>query len=138
MRTINLGNQKVSVQGSPWALFIYQREFVNDEGKHADWYEDFDGNVVANEDLLLYVSPLFALKTCWAMARNHDDDIPGFDEWARPLEISMHPNASWIGEVVDAIFAELFRISEEEDQKDRGTTKPKRKCASGGNTDPRS
>ena len=41
MRTIKLGETEVRAQGSPLALFYYQREFATADGP-ADWYADYE------------------------------------------------------------------------------------------------
>lgn len=123
MKIIHLGDENVSVQGSPWALFLYNREFSTDESR-ADWHEDFQA---AYKDFVedgARVDPLFLLKTCWAMASNYDDTTPDFEDWLRPLDIGIGMNEPWIWEVHDAIFAELFRVEANSGQSE---AKPSRK-----------
>lgn len=113
MLTIHFSDEyEQSVQGSPWALMLYQREF-KDDGKNADFYADFVGFLETIEDIragnAFSVDFTFLLKTAWAMAKNADDSIPDFETWARESDISMDPSAPWMMEVQDAIFAELFR-----------------------------
>lgn len=127
MRTIKLGSAEVRAQGSPWALFIYQREFATQDGP-ADWYADYEAafsrarEAPRDEEgrvdvarFLAGIDPIFLLKTLWAMARNADDAVPAFEEWAPSLDgVSMAPVATWKLEVNSAINAELFRVGVEE------------------------
>lgn len=128
MRTIKLGGTEVRAQGSPLALFYYQREFADQDGP-ADWYADYErafsraaeaprdeeGRVDVGR-FLAGIDSVFLLKTLWAMARNADGSVPPFEEWAAGLEASMAPVAMWKLEVNSAINAELFRARVEEDE----------------------
>lgn len=107
MRKIAFGKQKVAVQGSPWALMVYSREFATEDGP-ADWYADLT-KAVENARAGGALDPFFLLKTAWAMARNVDDDFPDYEEWLRPLDISVGYGSDWGKAVTEAIFAELFR-----------------------------
>lgn len=111
MRTIHFSPEyAMSVQGSPWALILYQREFADDQG-NCDWYADF-GQL--HETMLEKgrFDCMFLLKTAWAMGKCYDDDLPSFDDWARNLDCSMVADAPWLKEVFEAIFAEIFRKQE--------------------------
>lgn len=120
MRRIQLGDAVVSVQGGPWALFLYGGEFAED-GKKANWYEDRERGLVLNDDGTMERDPLFLLKTLWAMAANAaGDGFPSFEDWARPLEIPMGPGAPWVAEVVAAIFAEIFRLGAGDEKQEGG------------------
>lgn len=123
MRQIQLGDAVVSVQGGPWALFLYNGEFSED-GKKANWYEDRERGLVLNEDGTMERDPLFLLKTLWAMAANAAEidggKFPRFEDWARPLEIPMEPGAPWVAEVVAAIFAEIFRLGAGDEKQEGG------------------
>lgn len=123
MLTVHVGSEETSVQGSPWALFIYQREFA-EGGKKADWYADYErayskvAELPTNDDgtfenplkFIEAIDALFLLKTAWAMAKNADDATPPFEEWARGIDASLAPIAPWKLEVNAAINAELFRF----------------------------
>ena len=123
MRRIKLGDAVASVQGGPWALFLYNGEFAN-EGKKANWYEDRERGLVLNEDGTMEKDPLFLLKTLWAMAANaaeiEGEEFPRFEPWAKSLEIPMGPGAPWTVEVVAAIFAEIFRLGTENEKQEDG------------------
>lgn len=107
MREVHFGDEAVAVQGSPWAAFVYQREF--DADWNMDYVAAFEG---FGETRWTYDIP-FLLRTCWAMARNHDDAFPPFEEWARSLDCSCSARAPWVKEVLEAVKAEMFRIGEE-------------------------
>lgn len=122
MREINLGNEVVSVQGSPWALFLYNREFSTNE-ERADWHSDFQKAYAGFTQDSARVEPLFLLKTCWAMAKNQDDSIPSFETWLKPLDIGIGMDQPWVWEVNDAIFAELFRFEQDSEEKPKSRRK---------------
>ncbi len=131
MRTIKLGETEVRAQGSPLALFYYQREFATADGP-ADWYADYerafaraseaprdDEGKVEVGRFLAGIDSVFLLKTLWAMARNADGGVPPFEEWAASLDASMAPVAMWKLEVNSAINAELFRVRVEDEGAER-------------------
>lgn len=131
MQTIHFTKDlEVSVQGSPWALILYQREFSDENGK-ADFYEDFNESFKKLERSDVIDVPFF-LQAVWAMAKNADDDIPPFDEWARSLDFPMDVNAEWLKEAQSAIIAEIFRGGSSDDQEE-----PNRKAGTGRRTDRR-
>ena len=114
MQTIHFSDEyEQSVQGSPWALMLYQREFKDEEGKNADFYADWVDYLIAIDDAQngksATIDVMFLIKTAWAMAKNADDSVPNFETWARESAISMEPGAPWMTEVQTAIFAEIFR-----------------------------
>lgn len=125
MVEVNLGAMKVSAQGGPWALTLYQREF-KESGKRFDWYADQEEAFAAADAALANnanitnleytgkLEPLFLLRTLWACVKNADEDTPSFDVWLRTLDISMSPYAMWKWEVFELIKAELFRIPQVE------------------------
>lgn len=131
---------KTDLQGSPWALFIYQREFGT------SWHDDYDaafkeaGKVLEDKSVtdpaqrginfMSKVDPLFLLKTAWAMARNNDDSFPGFEEWVKTLDCPMTPISGWKFGVNSAINAELFRIPQQEAEKEAEGNKRERKARS--------
>lgn len=119
MRAVNLGGVEISAQGSPWALFVYQREFSTPDEK-CSWYADYDEARAEFEptgdeqaDAIKAVGgmdPLFCLKTLWSCAKCADDAVPPFEPWMRSLEgVSMSPYAPWKLEVMALINAEIFR-----------------------------
>lgn len=139
MREINLGAEKVSAQGGPGALTLYQREF-KDNGKRYDWYADQEEAYAKAEnmrasfaveaaessetqgefDSIKYISalePLFLLRTLWACAKNaNENSVPSFEEWHKSLDISMAPWADWKWEVWLLIQAEIFRATKDQTQ----------------------
>lgn len=138
MREINLGAEKLSAQGGPGALTLYQREF-KDNGKRYDWYTDqeeafseAEKSREANGELNIskYIQglePLFLLRTLWACAKNADESIPAFEEWHKTLDISMSPWAAWKWEVWLLIQAELFRNAQVEAKAEETEEKPKKR-----------
>lgn len=137
MKTIHFGDgYELSVQGSPWALILYQREFQTQDGKNADFYADLaeflqglgineDGEQIEDKKGPSLIDPFFLLKICWAMAKNYDDTLPSFKEWAREAPIPMHKTAPWMMEVQAAFLAEIFRSGATEETPDsgKGTTR---------------
>ena len=115
MREIHFGDEVIRVQGSPYAGYLYNTEFTSDD-KRADWHRDFFSSMHDGE--VVHIEPMFLLKTCWAMARCHDDAFPPFETWIRGLDVGMRLNEPWIMEVYQAIFAEMFRNSEETTETD--------------------
>lgn len=125
MVEVNLGALKVSAQGGPWALTLYQREF-KESGKRFDWYADHEeafaeadeavssNDGITNLEYIGKVEPLFLLRTLWACVKNADDETPSFEAWLKTLDISMSPYAMWKWEVFELIKAELFRIPQVE------------------------
>lgn len=121
MRTVHLGNVEISAQGSPWALFLYQREFSTPD-KQCSWYEDYDAahkDYKASEDKqveavnrLSALDNMFCLKTLWACAASVDDSLPPFEQWLKSLadaDIPMVALPLWKMEVSVLINAEIFR-----------------------------
>lgn len=101
MQIIHFGDREVRVQGSPWALFLYDQEFSTE-------------TTCFFSDLERSADPVFLLKCAWAMAKCYADSIkdplfPPFKEWMQSLDISMQANAPWTQEVVSALNAEVFR-----------------------------
>ena len=109
MRTVHFENCEVSVHGSPWALFLYRREFKK------DWYEDYQ-EATGFIESTGYFDQLFLLQTCWALAKTLDKDLPPFEEWANSLEANMAIEAPWTGEVMSEVLSELFRVPVEEQE----------------------
>ncbi|NGM16953.1 hypothetical protein GMI70_02840 [Eggerthellaceae bacterium zg-893] len=120
---IKAGREEVRVQASPWALFVYAREFGS------DWYADYeaafrdvpdsevsDGEVLNLGDVVKAIDGLFLLKTLWACAKNADDGIPGFEAWARGVRLDMSPYAVWKLEVNALINADLFCAADEAEE----------------------
>ena len=101
MRIIKIGEQDISVQGGPWALVLYEREF---SPEHSDFFEDAKKYCPADD----LPNPMFLLRIAWAMARNADDSFPPFDRWAKSLDVSLQKGSDWSGEVISAINAEIF------------------------------
>lgn len=109
MRTVQLGETEISVQGGPWALVLYEREF---SPEHPDFFDDAH-KYSPNEALGRFsADPMFLLRCCWAMARNANDAFPTFEMWAKSLDIPIYEGAPWTNEVISALNAEIFRSSE--------------------------
>ena len=122
MRKVTLGEKEISVQGGPWALVLYEREFAQD---HPDFFDDLQKYAANPLEGRLFASPLFLLRCLWAMARNADDNFPMFDEWTKSLDVPLQEGAPWTNEVISALNAEIFRSSESESE--GSDTKKKRK-----------
>lgn len=121
MRTVHLGNVEVSAQGSPWALFLYQREFSTPD-KQCSWYEDYDAahrpHEVSEDEQVEAVNRLssldnvFCLKTLWACAASIDESLPPFEQWLKSLVGAGVPMVAlplWKMEVSVLINTEIFR-----------------------------
>ena len=129
MRVIHLGDVEIQAQGSPWAVFLYQREFSTPDHK-VSWYEDYeqttddfeysqadDATQRQTENIVRSVSALdamFCLKTLWACAACHDEaHTPPYEKWLKQVsaegDIPLSPFSSWKLEVSALINAEIFR-----------------------------
>lgn len=110
MRSVKIGDSEIGVQGGPWALVLYEREFKPD---HPDFFSDvhrYAPNPIEGRN---FADPMFLLRCLWAMAKNADDAFPPFERWTKSLDISLQENEPWTLEVVSALNAEIFRYTED-------------------------
>ena len=134
MRTIHIAGKELHAQGSPWAVFLYQREFSTADEK-CSWYEDYERsthdfepvedketNVVNSVSAL---DSMFCLKTLWACVAAVDETVAArqFEPWLKELstngeDVPMTPFSLWKLEVSALINAEIFcyRAKEETPQ----------------------
>lgn len=144
MRIIHLGDVEVCAQGSPWALFLYQREFSTPDHK-VSWYDDYrdttedwqqsqsdDAEQRQAENIVNSVSAMdamFLLKTLWACAACHDEaNTPSYEKWLKKVsadgDIPMAPFSVWKMEVSALINAEIFRYgAKAKQEKTEGSAK---------------
>lgn len=111
MREIDLSGYKMTVQGGPWAVFLYKREFKS------DFFADYREAISHVQDDISTVDALFLLRAVWVMASTAADAdgelsrVPPFERWLKTMpDLPMTADVPWGGEVISAIFAELFRI----------------------------
>lgn len=124
MKTIHFSDDyEMQVQGSPWALHLYQNEFAVD-GVKADFYGDLENYFACYEEHKP-VDVIFLLKIAWAMGKNADDDLPNYEDWLRDLDVSACATEPWIDEISGAMMGELFRprMANGEKSKPKRTTK---------------
>ena len=138
MRTIHLGDVEVKAQGSPWAIFLYQREFSTPD-KPCSWYDDYESTTatpmestaedekVRREENVVYsveaLDCMFCLRTLWACAACHDErNTPPFETWLKSMSektaISMAKFSLWKLEVSALINAEIFRFGPQAKQEE--------------------
>ena len=101
MRRAALYGRSVAMQGSPYTLIAYRREFKGD--LIADILDASGGG---HPDVAVF------LQVAWAMAKTHCDATPPFDDWIRsfdPVSFALD-DTQGVLEVIDkAVAAELFR-----------------------------
>ena len=91
----------VEMQGSPWTMVVYRREFGGD--LVSDIVEAYKSERIALADWLGFA---------WAMCRTHSDDVEPFDEWCRgfpDFTLGDGEGAAAASVIGSAIEAELFR-----------------------------
>lgn len=101
MVTGEIYGRTVSMQGGPFALVAYKREFGTD--LMADAIEAVKGDAPDISALL---------QVAWAMAKTHDERTSAFPQWVRefdPREFTLGDTASTLGVIDSAMNAELFR-----------------------------
>lgn len=99
-----IGGKPVKMQGSFVAVMAYADEFGS------DFHQDYQSMVEKG-----YASTSFYLKAAWCMAKGADNTTPHFKQWLDqmdPAESSLSEStdfSGWVGDVNQAIYAEMFR-----------------------------
>ena len=97
--------REVAMQGGPYSLLAYRREFDS----------DLIGDLLALEGVMATDAAAATegmLRVAWAMCRTADEATPGYGEWLRSLDgegFSLRADASPLGVIDSAVWAELFR-----------------------------
>lgn len=99
MRAVIYG-RAVEMQGSPYTILAYKREFGGD--LFADVVAAYEGDTPDMTTML---------QVAWAMCKTRDDGTSGFDDWLREFEPKSFAlgDARALGVIDSAISAELFR-----------------------------
>lgn len=103
MRRVELYGKRLELQGSPYTFLVYRDAFKGDLLR--DLTEAYNDSPPALSILL---------QVCWAMAKTHDDDVLGYEEWLRsfdPRDFALGETEVW-GVMDSAISAELFCYEE--------------------------
>lgn len=94
----------VEMQGGPFALMAYRREFGTD--MLSDLIEAYRGGADGADDVCAF------LQAAWAMAKCADESTSPYPEWLRefdPRLFTLGDTAGAVGVIDSAIAAELFR-----------------------------